>query len=90
MTTKEEVMARYAQELVLSTDLHSIVNILTASPARDDSEAEWERILRLDSAWVGYQNKFSQDLLDDIEDAVNGLIGSFAERIVDGDYPNDD
>jgi len=90
MTTKEEVMARYAQELALSADLHSIVNILTASPARDDSEAEWQRIMQLDSAWVGYQNKFSQDLLDDIEDAVNGLIGSFAERIVDGDYPNDD
>jgi len=86
MTTKEEVMAKYRQEKALSTDLHSIVNILTTSPAKDDSEAEWERVLESDSAWLGFQNKYSQDLLDDISDAVDGLIDSFAERIVDGDY----
>ena len=79
MMTKEK-------ELEISTDLHAIVHILTAPPARDDSEAEWERVLEMDSAWVGFQNKYPQEMLDDIEEGLNNAFDVITEKLNDGDY----
>lgn len=73
-------------EKELSTDLFAIMHILTAPPAKDDSEAEWERILQLDSAWVGFQNKYPQDMLDEIEQGLNDAIDVITEKLNDGDY----
>ena len=75
-----------AKELELSQDLHAIVHILTAPPARDDSEAEWERVLEMDSAYLGFQNKYPQDMLDDIEVGLNNAFDVIAEKLNDGDY----
>jgi hypothetical protein len=83
MKTKE-------QELELSKDLHAIVHILTAPPAKDDSEAEWQRIMQLDSAWVGFMNKYPQDMLDEIEEGLNNAFDVIAEKLADGDYGYDD
>jgi hypothetical protein len=89
MTTREEVMAKYSQELALNTDLHAIMHILTAPPARDDSEAEWQRVLDMDSAWVGFQNKYPQEMLDDLEQGLNDAIDVITEKLNDGDYGDD-
>jgi hypothetical protein len=73
-------------EKELSTDMNAIMHILTAPPAQDDSEAEWERVLEMDSAWVGFQDKYPQDFLDDLEGALNDVFDVFAEKLKDGDY----
>jgi hypothetical protein len=73
-------------EKELSTDMNAIMHILTAPPARDDSEAEWERVLEMDSAWVGFQDKYPQDFLSDLEGAINDVLDVFAEKLTDGDY----
>ena len=73
-------------EKEISTDLHAILHILTAPPARDDSEAEWQRVLDMDSAWVGFQNKYPQDMLDDLEQGINDAIDVITEKLNDGDY----
>jgi len=62
------------------------MHILTAPPAKDDSEAEWERVLELDSAWLGFQNKYPQDMLDDLEQAIGDVIDVITEKLLDGDY----
>ena len=74
------------KELELNTDLHAIVHILTAPPAKDDSEAEWERVLELDNAYLGFQNKYPQDMLDEIEEGLNNAFDVIAEKFNDGDY----
>ena len=70
----------------LSTDFQAIMHIITAPPAQDDSEAEWERIELLDSAWVGFQNKYPREFLNDLEDALMGIYDVFSEKLIDGDY----
>ena len=66
-------------EKQLEADLPHIIHILTAPPAKDDSEAEWERIMQLDSAWAGWSHKYGDDLLDEVED----LIGDMARHLVE-------
>jgi hypothetical protein len=73
----------------LSTDIHAIMHILTAPPAEDDSEAEWERIEDLDSAWVGFQNKYPREMLADLEQGLNDAIDVITEKLNDGDYGDD-
>jgi hypothetical protein len=73
----------------LSTDIHAIMHILTAPPARDDSEAEWQRVLDMDSAWVGFQTKYPQEMLDDLEQGLNDAIDVITEKLNDGDYGDD-
>jgi len=73
----------------LSTDIHAIMHILTAPPARDDSEAEWQRVLDMDSAWVGFQNKYPREMLEDLEQGLNDAIDVITEKLNDGDYGDD-
>ena len=94
MTTPQELAKQYLdqikqKELALSTDLFAIMHILTAPPAKDDSEAEWERILEMDSAWLGFQNKYPKEMLEDIEDGLNCVVDTYIEKLLDGDYGND-
>jgi hypothetical protein len=90
MTPREKAKQYFEQqrpkELEVGTDLHAIMHILTALPAQDDSEAEWERVLELDSAWLGFQNKYPQDMLDDLEQAIGDVIDVITEKLLDGDY----
>lgn len=76
-------------EKELSTDMNAILHILTAPPARDDSEAEWERVLEMDSAWLGFQNKYPKDFLSDLEGALYGVFDVFGDKLTNGDYSND-
>ena len=70
----------------IGADLFAIMHILTAPPAKDDSEAEWERLEELSSAWVGFQNKYSTEMLGDIEEGLNQVIDTYTEKLMDGDY----
>jgi hypothetical protein len=83
---KQYIEQQRPKELEVGTDLHAIMHILTAPPAQDDSEAEWERVLELDSAWLGFQNKYPQDMLDDLEQAIGDVIDVITEKLLDGDY----
>jgi hypothetical protein len=71
---------------VISADLFAIMHILTAPPAKDDSEAEWKRLEELDSAWNELQNKYSKEMLGDIEDGLNCVVDTYTEKLLDGDY----
>ena len=73
----------------ISADLFAIMHILTAPPARDDSEAEWKRLEELDSAWNDLQNKYPKALLQDIEDGLNQVLDTYTEKLLDGDYGNE-
>ena len=86
-----EAINKYKKELDLSTDLHYIVHLLTADIHEDDSEGYGNeaRSRELSSALVGFEAKYGSDFMADFEDALNEMVGNFAERIVDGDYPNE-
>ena len=73
----------------LSTDIHAIMHILTAPPARDDSEAEFYRIEDLGSAWFGFQDKYPREMLADLEQGLNDAIDVITEKLNDGDYGDD-
>jgi len=67
-------------ETELEEDLPKIIHIITAPPAKDDSEAEWERIMQLDSAWAGWQHKYGDELLEDIEDLLADMARHLTEN----------
>jgi hypothetical protein len=66
-------------EQQLDDDMQDIIHCLTAPPARDDSEAEYERICELSSALQGWQAKYGEELLEEIE----SLIGDMARHLVE-------
>lgn len=90
MTTTAEVMDRYRQERALDGDIYAIIHLLTSPPARDDSEAEHEKQRLVSSCLSGFEHKYGQDLITDIEDALHEAVCLYCEKVVDGDYPNDD
>lgn len=63
----------------LDEDIQDIIHCVTAPPARDDSEAEYERICELSSALQGWQYKYGDELLEEIE----SLIGDMARHLVE-------
>jgi len=66
-------------EQQLDADIQDIIHCLTAPPARDDSEAEWERTNDLSSALQGWQHKYGDELIEEIE----SLIGDMARHLVE-------
>jgi hypothetical protein len=73
-------MSHYTEyETELETDLPDIIHCVTAPPARDDSEAEWERINNLSSALQGWQHKYGDDLIEEVE----SLLADMARHLVE-------
>jgi hypothetical protein len=73
-------MSHYTEyETELETDLPNIIHCLTAPKARDDSEAEWERINEVSSALTEWEFKYGSEVLDEIET----LIGDMARHLVE-------
>ena len=73
-------MSYYTEyETALEEDLPNIIHCLTAPPARDDSEAEWERIDEVSSALTEWEFKYGDDLLEEVE----GLIADMARHLVE-------
>jgi len=66
-------------ETELENDLPDIIHCVTAPPAKDDSEAEWERICSLSSALQGWQHKYGEDLILEVEN----LLGDMARHLVE-------
>ena len=72
-------MSKKTFEQQLDEDMQDIIHCVTAPPARDDSEAEWERINSLSSALQGWQHKYGDELIEEIE----SLIGDMARHLVE-------
>ena len=63
----------------LEADLPNIIHCLTAPRAKNDSEAEWERINEVSSALTEWEFKYGGEVLDEIET----LIGDMARHLVE-------
>ena len=72
-------MSNKTFEQQLDEDMQDIIHCITAPPAEDDSEAEWERSESLSSALTGWQHKYGDELIDEIE----SLIGDMARHLVE-------
>jgi hypothetical protein len=57
----------------LDDDIQDIIHCLTAPPARDDSEAEYERICELSIAMQGWQAKYGDELISQIYSLVKDI-----------------
>jgi hypothetical protein len=64
----------------LETDLPDIIHCITAPPARDDSEAEYERICSLSSALQGWQHKYGDDLIAEVMDLLDDMARHLVEN----------
>jgi hypothetical protein len=73
-------------ETELETDLPNIIHCLTAPPARDDSEAEWERINNLSSALQGWQHKYGDDLIEEVESLLADMARHLVENCGYGEF----
>ena len=72
-------MSNKTFEQQLDEDMQDIIHCLTAPEAQNDSEAEWERSEELSSALTGWQNKYGDELIEEIE----YLIGDMARHLVE-------
>ena len=66
-------------EKQLHEDLPQIIHCLTAPKLQNDSEAEWDRVEALSSALQGWEHKYGDELLDE----VNDLIADMARHLVE-------
>jgi hypothetical protein len=71
----------FKQELELSTDMTAIVHLLTSPHWGNKEHADL-----LGSALVGYEGRYGRDLLRDLENDIQQLLGIYAEKIVEGEY----
>ena len=72
-------MSNKTFEQQLDEDMQDIIHCLTAPEAQNDSEAEWERSEELSSVLTGWQNKYGDELIEEIE----SLIGDMARHLVE-------
>jgi hypothetical protein len=70
----------------LEADLPNIIHCLTAPPARDDSEAEWERSEELSSALQGWEFKYGGEVLEEIEDLIADMARHLVENCGYGEF----
>jgi len=74
-------MSYYTEyETALEEDLPNIIHCLTAPPARDDSEAEWERINEVSSALTEWEFKYGNEVLDEIETLISDMARHLVEN----------
>ena len=71
---------RMGYEEELEQDLPAIIHCVTAPPAKDDSEAEWERINSLSSALYGWECKYGMELLNEVEDLLSDMARHLVEN----------
>jgi hypothetical protein len=72
-------MSKKTFEQQLDEDMQDIIHCITAPPPEDDSESEWERSESLSSALTGWQHKYGDELIEEIE----SLIGDMARHLVE-------
>ena len=72
-------MSKKTFEQQLDEDMQDIIHCITAPEAQDDSEEEWERSESLSSALTGWQHKYGDELIEEIE----SLIGDMARHLVE-------
>jgi hypothetical protein len=70
----------------LETDLPNIIHCLTAPKARDDSEAEWQRIQDVSSALTEWEFKYGGEVLDEIEDLIADMARHLVENCGYGEF----
>jgi hypothetical protein len=74
----------------LEADLPNIIHCITAPEARDDSEAEFERIEALGSAMVGWEHKYGSDLIAEVMDLLDDMARHLVENCEYEGFENDD
>jgi hypothetical protein len=80
-------MSHYTEyETALEADLPNIIHCLTAPKARDDSEAEWERVEALSSALQGWAHKYGDEVLDEISDLLADMARHLVENCGYGEF----
>jgi hypothetical protein len=80
-------MSHYTEyETELETDLPNIIHCLTAPKARDDSEAEWQRINEVSSALTEWEFKYGGEVLDEIEDLIADMARHLVENCGYGEF----
>ena len=80
-------MSYYTEyETELEKDLPNIIHCLTAPKARDDSEAEWERINEVSSALTEWEFKYGGEVLDEIEDLIADMARHLVENCGYGEF----
>jgi len=72
-------MSNKTFEQQLDEDMQDIIHCVTAPPAINDTEEEWERINNLSIALQGWQHKYGEDLILEIE----GVLGDMARHLVE-------
>ena len=68
-------------EFEFRKDLPAIIHCLTAPEPH--SEAEWEREEQLSSALVGWETKYSEELIEAVSDALDELVVNFCDAFLD-------
>ena len=80
-------MSHYTEyETTLEADLPNIIHCLTAPKARDDSEAEWQRINEVSSALTEWEFKYGGEVLDEIEDLIADMARHLVENCGYGEF----
>jgi len=82
-------MSYYTEyETELEADLPNIIHCLTAPEAQDDSEAEFERIEELSSALQGWEFKYGDELLEEVESLLADMARHLVENCGYGEFNN--
>jgi hypothetical protein len=76
-------------ETQLEADLPDIIHCVTAPPAQDDSEAEYERICSLSSALQGWQHKYGDELIEEVESLIADMARHLVENCGYEEFEND-
>ena len=66
-------------EFEFREDLPHIVHCLTAPEPQDDSEEEWERAEQLSSALTGWEDKYSEEIIAEVKEALEDFVTNFCD-----------
>ena len=67
-------------EKELNQEVYHIIHTLTSPPPKDESDGEYERILAWSSALSGWEHKYGDDFMADLNDRVDEIVSEFCER----------
>ena len=70
----------------LEADMPDNIQCDTPPPARDDSEAEYERICELSSALQGWEHKYGAELIEEIETLISDMARHLVENCGYGEF----
>lgn len=70
------------KEVEANKNIHHVIHCLTAPPAQDDSEEEYEREEALSSALVSWGAIYGKDFMADLDDRIQEVVDEFVQRLI--------